>query len=186
MPLSDFRTAYSWQEAINLGPSLVRLAEELPGSEQLGLCWQVQQAMVDLPASIAQDLMEDNSNTRRLVILKLLASLELIDNIYPALDTAGVRAEVDLVADRIASDRFAETAAGYGNAMTQPSFDQGHTGPASSVPVVPDNGPQALPELEPLQAPREPVSLQIDVQPSTDQGSQPAPQENHVQPDSVQ
>jgi hypothetical protein len=178
MPLSEFRTAYSWQEAINLGPSLVRLAEELPGSEQMGLCWQVQQAMVDLPAAIALDLMEDNSFTRRLVTLKLLAALELIDKIYPALDTAGVRAEVDAVVERISSDRFTETAAGYPAAPTQAlplATEPQAAGPAYSVPLLPDPPapspvtPEPYPPVAPApEAPHDPVSVQIDVQPPHD------------------
>jgi len=67
------------------------LAEELPASEELGLSLQLRQIMVELPATIAADLLRDVSEVRLMPVLKLLATLELIDRVYPALDTAGVK-----------------------------------------------------------------------------------------------
>ncbi|HUD11018.1 MAG TPA: hypothetical protein VMS08_01285 [Candidatus Saccharimonadia bacterium] len=202
MPLSEFRTAYSWQEAIDLGPSLVRLVEELPGSEQMGLCWQLQQATVDLPAAIALDLMEDGSNTRRPVALKLIAALELIEKIYPALDTADVRAEVESVIQRISSDHFAETAASNVHTAPPPeltprpnvappptSAPVPGSAPAASIPVIPElespatSMPEPAAPVAPLpsEPPQDPVSVQLAVPPT----DEPLAQENHVQPDSV-
>jgi len=91
MKLSQYRSSSSWLGAIELGPKLMTLAEELPASEELGLSLQLRQIMVELPATIAADLLQGSSEARLLPVLKLLATLELIDRVYPALDTAGVR-----------------------------------------------------------------------------------------------
>jgi hypothetical protein len=189
MPLTEFRTAYSWQEAIDLGPSLVRLSEELPALEQMGLSWQLQQVMVDLPTAIAVDLMEDGSNTRRVVALKLLAALELIDKIYPALDTSDVRTHVDALVARIQSERFAETANGIAAPPPLPVRVASEV-PASSVPLVPEpvDAPiatpvvrvPAVPDLEMAQV-QAPVQVPIQAQESV-----PSAEESHVQPDSVE
>jgi hypothetical protein len=192
MPLSEFRTAYSWQEAIDLGPSLVRLSEELPALEQMGLAWQLQQVMVDLPAAIAVDLMEDGSNTRRAVAVKLMAALDLIDKIYPALDTAEVRSAVEALVERIKSERFSETAGGIMAPSPVPP-PMGPGVPASSVPVFPEPAASpdptsaaqvpiiAEPQMAPVMAPPAPVQVAVQAQESVS----PA-EESHVQPDSVQ
>jgi hypothetical protein len=183
MPLSEYRNAYSWQEAINLGPGLIRLAEELPASEQMGLAWQLQQSMIELPASIAFDLLKDNSDTSRMAALRLVAALELIEKIYPALDASEVREELDNLINRIKSDNFTEET---GATSRIPAETTSHAAPApatpaapaASVPVIPE--PAAAPEVA---APHEAHSVQVEVQPSE---SSPAPEEDHVQPDSVQ
>lgn len=194
MPNSDFRSAQSWQDAINLGPGLVRLAEELPASEQMGLAWQLQKAMVALPAAIAHDLMVDGDYTRREVALKLIASMELIDKIYPALDTAGVRAQVDSLLVLLDSDSFSQVPATASAAVLPPAPEPAPRAipmgpilqPPLQVPIVPEAQP-APPETTEPSAPGSShgdlAPIQVPVQP---QDEPVAPQENHVQPDSVQ
>ncbi|HEX3081913.1 MAG TPA: hypothetical protein VHQ86_01530, partial [Candidatus Saccharimonadia bacterium] len=75
-------------------------------AEQVGLSMQLRQAMADLPVAIAVDVLEKDSYTRKPAILKLAAILDLIEKVYPALDTAPARAAVDKLADRLASDEF--------------------------------------------------------------------------------
>jgi hypothetical protein len=108
MALSEFRDTHSWQGAIDLGPLLVQLAEELPAGETNGLAQQLRQGMVELPAAIALDMLEKDSYTRRAVSLRLLAIIELIDKVYPALDTAQARTKLEKLIDRIASDKLTE------------------------------------------------------------------------------
>jgi hypothetical protein len=112
MTVSDFQNTYSWQSAINLGPQLVRLSEELPGSEQLGLCWHLQKIMVELPAAIAADLLPGGDNTRRDAALRLVATLEIIEKVYPALDTMRLRQDVDDLFERLGSEHFSERIGG--------------------------------------------------------------------------
>lgn len=105
MKLSEYRNSSSWQGAIALGPKLMGLAEELPASEEMGLSLTLRTLMVELPATVAADLLDDHSDMRLMPVLKLLAALELIDQVYPALDTAGVRAEADALAESLMSNK---------------------------------------------------------------------------------
>lgn len=104
----DYRTTYSWKESLDLGPQLVRLAEALPDHEQSGLIMQLHQIMLDLPTRVAQDLVAD-SDTRQEVLYRLGAAVELIDRVYPALDTAAVRSALDALQTRLTGETFSET-----------------------------------------------------------------------------
>ena len=137
MTFSQYRDTYSWQGAIGLGPKLMRLAEELPASEEMGLSLHLRQLTVELPAGIAGDLLGERPASLSNA-LKMLATLELIDQIYPALDTAGIRSEADALAHRLASENFAETLTAAPN---------GSTPVAQPAPVKPAN-PDSVP-LEP-------------------------------------
>lgn len=112
MPLSDFRDTYVWREAIELSPYLVNLAEQLPASEEHGLSMQLRKIMVRLPASAAYDLGEGNSFSRKIEITRLTAILDIIDKVYPALDTAGARKALEKVVDRMGGPNFGEQTPG--------------------------------------------------------------------------
>jgi hypothetical protein len=107
MTLSEYRDTLAWQGAIDLGPHIVKLAEELPEAEQTGLAQQLRQLMVELPGVIAMDLVDDG-NVRLHVAVRLAAALELVERIYPALDTAAAREALDTLTMRLASDGFTE------------------------------------------------------------------------------
>jgi len=93
--------------AIELGPKLMNLAEELPASEEMGLSLQLRQVMVELPTAVAADLVQ-GTDTRQVVAFRLLTTLELVDRVYPALDTAGLRADADSLVERLMSaEQFA-------------------------------------------------------------------------------
>jgi hypothetical protein len=63
--------------------------------------------MIDLPAAIAADLV-DGSRTRIAVVLRLQAALEVIERVYPALDTAEPKTILDELLERTESGSFAE------------------------------------------------------------------------------
>ena len=107
MNLSDYRHTYSWQSAIELGRPLTKLTEELPSQENHGLITAIQGLMIDLPAAIAEDLIS-NGNSRQRVILRLESALELIESVYPALDTANSKQMLDELVERCTSDNFNE------------------------------------------------------------------------------
>jgi hypothetical protein len=107
MDTLKFKETYSWQGAVDLGTSLVVLAEALPTHEQTGLVMQLHQLMLDLPSQIAADLSE-NSRSRFGSIYRLASALDLIENIYPALDTADVRSDFIKLVTRLDSDTFSE------------------------------------------------------------------------------
>lgn len=136
MTLADFRSNTSWKHALELGPELMEIAEALPAGEELGLSLQLRQLMVELPASIAMDLSKGTEH-RHLAGFKLLAALELIDKVYPALDTANARA---------AADRLVEGMMGSGSKPAPAHAPEAAKAPApapADVPVVPEPGAPA-------------------------------------------
>ena len=107
MTISDYRNTHSWQEAMALGPHLSRLAEELPAGEQMGLSWHLRQSLIEIPVAIAADLAA-GSNTRATQLVRLAATLEMVERVYPALDGGPARQAVDELTKRLTSGSFAE------------------------------------------------------------------------------
>ncbi len=165
MTLSESRNSSSWQGAIELGPHLMRLAEELPASEAMGLSFQLRQAMVDVPATAAADQLQGGKENQLLPGLKLLAVLDFIEKVYPALDTADVRTEAEKLVEHIVS-------VSTGNEPTAAL-------PAKIEPATPAPAPADVPIVAPAPAPH----AEATTVPVT---AQPAPEETHVHPDSVQ
>ncbi len=164
MTLSEYRKTKSWQLAIELGPKLLNLAEELPGIEDTGLGLQLRQLMVDLPAAVAADLLTD-TQTRKTVVLKLVAVLELIDHVYPALDTPATKTATDELAERLFGARF-DAISGSDDAGTLSVAQSSN--PASPVVKVPSIGavdpsghPIALKAAEEPAAPVAPADVQV-------------------------
>ena len=106
MTIADYRDTYSWQAAVELGRPLTVLTEELPAQEDRGLIMALQSLMIELPAAIAGDLVAGTS-TRLAVIFRLQAALELIERVYPALDTAASKNGLDAIVERTESADFA-------------------------------------------------------------------------------
>ena len=103
----DYRNSLSWLAAIKLSKPLTLLIEELPSQEDHGLIMTIQALMVEVPAMIALDLL-DNSDLRRVSLFKLEAAIEVVDHVYPALDTLESRTAVETLIARSFSDSFAE------------------------------------------------------------------------------
>ncbi len=102
MALFDYRKDMVWQAAVALAPQLVRLAEELPAAEELGLSWQLRQLLAELPAAVALDR-ATGSQTRLSVGLRLSAVLDVLEHVYPALDVAAAHTMVDQVVEQLMS-----------------------------------------------------------------------------------
>jgi hypothetical protein len=133
VPLSDFRDTFAWREAIELGPDLLQLAEQLPASEERGLAYRIRQVMVELPAAIAYDLLESESYSRKLHIAELAAMLDIIDKVYPALDTVEPRNKLEQLAIRVgSSDTYGEQTPGAAKAYLPGAHV--HSGPADPAP----------------------------------------------------
>jgi hypothetical protein len=171
--LSDYRNTLSWKGAIELGPKLIRVAEELPASEEIGLSLQLRQLMVELPAAIAAD-MAGATDTRQLTMYKLVAALELVDRVYPALDTGDTKTAVDKLAERLAGPDFAEPAL-----TPEPNHEPEPEAPAVSVPAEP------TPAAEPAAAPAV-EATHVAVQPAVETPVASAPEGTNVHPDSSQ
>jgi hypothetical protein len=178
MPKSDFRSSSSWQSAIDLGPLLMELAEAMPATEELGLSWQLRQSMVEIPAAIALEQTTD-SEPQLMPALKLIAALELIDKVYPALDTAAARAAADALVERLFGGKHDEPI--HARAPDPaPKLPSGHhpaqpTAAAPSTEAVDNPAPASVPILEPPA--HNPVS--VPVQPA----AEPTDHEPDVHPD---
>jgi hypothetical protein len=144
MALSKFRDTYAWQGAIELGPHLARIADELPASEDNGLARQLRQGMVELPAVIAVDILKDDGKAQMLPLLKLLAAVDLIDRVYPALDTADAREALEKLYGRISSPDFAERKNPPKPAPHEQKPEPPRPAP-ETVPVIEGAAPQPLP-----------------------------------------
>jgi hypothetical protein len=107
MAFSDYQDTYSWQAAIELGPKLTMLAEELPSAEQNGLGQALLHLALDLPTAIATDI-QIGSSTRHAILIKLQTALELTGRIYPALDNGAVQNALAERIERFTGDNFAE------------------------------------------------------------------------------
>ena len=193
MTFSEYRETYSWQGAIELGPQLMRLAEELPAAEEMGLSLHLRQLMVELPASIAADLIKGRDASMASA-LKLLTVLELIDRVYPALDTAATRSAADTLAARLASGNFNER---QGGPTPDPSAVPPETAPLHEPPAAPAATPvvptemTVSPEGEVQTASPAPATTTVTVVTAPDESAAPASavptsEETNVRPDSVQ
>ncbi|HVQ44616.1 MAG TPA: four helix bundle protein [Candidatus Saccharimonadia bacterium] len=189
MKLSEYRNSSSWQKAIDLGPKLMALAEELPASEETGLSLQLRQLMVELPATIAADLVQEHSDERLMPALKLLATLELIDRVYPALDTAGVRSEADALAEGLVSGEPAARDAEPPQPAPAPERElepaatpvlASEVGAGSEVSVSPDGTVGDQPAEPAAASAPAPTIVPVTT------ASEPSPQESNVHSDSQQ
>ena len=177
MTLSEYRNSSSWQGAIELGPKLMQLAEELPASETMGLSFQLRQAMVDVPATAAADALQNAGDGRMLPILKLLA----------ALDTADARASVDRLAEGIVGKKFGQKDAGaaYLPGATTPASDEHPAAAPAAKPAAPSAVP-VVPEASTPAAAPAPASTHIQVSPDGTVQAEGHNQESNVHTDSVQ
>lgn len=177
MALSDFRSTDQWRQAIDLAQDIAQLAEQLPAQEELGLGMELRKAMVKLPAAIAVETSPNDIAHRHLYMARIAASLDIVDKVYPALDTGEARTKLE---------KLMGEAPKAIDAPRPPAPPR----PPSSVPVVPENRPE--PDHDDAVShdraadhddDREtaPV-LKVPVSPQ----APPAPQEDHVHPDSVQ
>jgi hypothetical protein len=170
---ADYRKSDSWKQAVELAPKLVALAEDLPASEEMGLSYRLKKIMVALPAAAAHDMLR-GTDKRQFLALQLVATIDLIDRVYPALDTASVRADAQSLADMLMGDL--EEAPAPPPVPAPPVHDTDPTPAPADVQVVPEDGdtkPAESEASEPAPAPT-PASVQVAVQSDSSDGPSPA------------
>jgi len=173
--VTQYKESANWQAAINLGPKLIALADDMPASEQMGLGMQLRQIMVDLPAAVADDLLH-GGNTRHLQALKLVATLELIDRVYPALDTASTKTAADKLATQLLS-REEQTAAPSAEPQPRPAqFERDSEAAAEHAGAVAPAPSSTEPSSVPVTPGMEPATTHVQVTATSE--------ETHVYPDS--
>lgn len=138
MSPAEFRKTYSWHAALDLGPELVSLAEDLPLHEQTGLVMQISELMIELPAMVAADLV-DGSTLRFGPFYRLTAALELIERVYPALDAGEAKSALEELGARLASASFTELIPAPAIALPAPADqddDEAAAEPAATDPAA--------------------------------------------------
>ncbi len=108
MAFTDYQNTIAWNSALELGPKLTQLAEELPVAEQNGLAQALLCLALDLPTAIGIDI-QTGSNTRNEVLVRLQTALELTNRIYPALDIVSVERALEERIERFTGPNFSET-----------------------------------------------------------------------------
>ena len=196
MTFSEYRETYSWQNAIEIGPKLMRLAEELPAAEENGLSLHLRQLMIEVPAGIAADLLK-GADAQLGCALKLVTVLEMIDQVYPALDTADTNNAADALLQRLASPSFAERQGGpsLSPALQEPAPEREAPTPApADTPLLPAAAPAELasPESVTVQsalapaAPPTTISVAVEAAAPVTPGSASLVEESDVHTNSVQ
>ncbi|MFI5240742.1 MAG: four helix bundle protein [Candidatus Saccharimonadia bacterium] len=94
--MQDYRKYLVWEEAIVLATQVHNLIDSLPESERSALAVSLNDAAVSLATSISISLSMSQPPVATKAIA-LLTQLEMVDRIYPALDTA----EVDAAAAKL-------------------------------------------------------------------------------------
>lgn len=84
-----YRNFKVWEEAINLSLQVHGLIESLPAGEKSALAVSLNAAAINIPTTIAVNLIQmDSPNIHE--VIGLQTQLEIIERIYPALDSADV------------------------------------------------------------------------------------------------
>jgi hypothetical protein len=156
---------------MDVAPGLIRLAEELPASEEMGLSYQIRNLIVEVPAAIASDMMR-GTDLRFTAAMRLVATIDLIDRVYPALDTAATRQAVDQLAEHLTGTGFR---------------DETNAQQAPQPPAMPTPAPERESD-EPAAEPSQVPVLEVDTHTeATHVTVEPQPTETpHVHPNSVQ
>lgn len=105
--MDDIKKAYAWQEAIDLSKQLVTVCEEFSDADTNVLVWHLRQAVVDIPSEIAANL-QTGKKADLEAMVKLATVLELVQRVYPAIETGDVEARFEKLWQRLSSGAFAE------------------------------------------------------------------------------
>lgn len=165
MAFSDYQNTYAWQAAMELGPKLTMLSEELPSAEQNGLGQALLNLALDLPTAIGADI-QTGSTSRFAVLIKLQTALELTGRIYPALDNGAVENALAAKMDRFTGDTFAEMIPAPAAPEVIPETEEVAAEVVPSQPLVPSaafvaqQASAALPTMPPTPNPIE-TSTQV-------------------------
>ena len=185
MAQANYRQSDSWKAALDLAPKLVALAEDLPASEEMGLSYRLKKIMVELPSAAALDQLR-GTDSRQRVALQLMAIIDLVDRVYPALDTADTRAGAEKLAAQLLEDMAYTPGAAPGDiqghaGQTMPAMppgasgdNHGHIPEPVNVPVMPDTEGTQI-----TMTPPEHHSVSVAVQPDSESS-------HDVHPDSAE
>jgi hypothetical protein len=181
---ANYRQSDTWKAGLDLAPKLLALAEDLPASEEMGLSYRLKKIMVELPAAAAHDQLR-GTDTRQRVALQLMAVIDLVDKVYPALDTADTRAAAEKLADQLLENMAFTPERVPGDAHGHPADPHAHSSHPNpgaephapepvNVPVMPDTEGTQITLMPP-----EHHSVSVAVQPDSESS-------HDVHPDSAE
>lgn len=103
----NYKNSYAWPQAIELITAVNHLSDDLPSTEQTTLANELRRTVIDLATAVAVDLLA-GTPARIEFAVRLETQLEVIRQVYPALDTAVVDKSLESLMERLQSDKFAE------------------------------------------------------------------------------
>lgn len=108
----DYKQTIVWQDAVKLALKLHTLSEDLPQDDQGSMGVIMRTLALQLPAEVAVDLV--SGETPKLDnALRLETQLHIVNQIYPAIDTAAAQKLLAALLWRMAdSKRFVEVSGG--------------------------------------------------------------------------
>lgn len=151
----NYRNTFSWQASLELVPQLVRLAEELPTSEEQGMTRHLHDLVVELPAAVAFDL-ETGGNTRIPHVFKLSAALAAIEAVYPAIDASEIVTAAQGLDERLRGQQFAEEIPAPAPATPDA---ENETPPEPETPDEPEETEEPEEPEEPTPPPSAPIKI---------------------------
>jgi hypothetical protein len=108
--VDSYKQTHVWKESLRLSRRLYSLSDDLPEDEQSNLGAGLRDLAGRIPGEIAIDLVKGDQ-PRMDYVLRVASLLELIDQVYPALDTSSVQKLADSVLERMQStENFQEAA----------------------------------------------------------------------------
>lgn len=119
----EYRQYHSWEEAIKLSQQVHGLIESLPSDESSALAASLNAAAVSVPANVALNIMLGQPADIRYIV-ELQTQIELVNRIYPALDTASVERAASQLLERLQSvERFREMVAAKPEPTPEPEAE---------------------------------------------------------------
>lgn len=103
--MNEVKKFYVWQEAIALSKQLVRICEEFSDADRNALVQHLRQAVVEIPATVAADILQGRPATLEPAI-RLATELELVHRIYPAIETGSAPEKLEGLLERMQSTSF--------------------------------------------------------------------------------
>lgn len=103
MGFSDYQKHPAWKQAMDVSLDINQLGEALPANEQLAM--ELMSSAIEIPTMVAEDLLSGHK-ARLGGVLRLQTRLELVERIYPALDTGRVERVLNDLIETLQSPDF--------------------------------------------------------------------------------
>lgn len=103
MAFADYQKNDAWKQAIELSLKISQLSESLPDGDQLA--GELMSSAIEIPTMAAEDLIAGHK-ARMGGVLRLQTRLEIVERVYPALDTNRVEKSLNHLLEILQSPEF--------------------------------------------------------------------------------